>query len=314
MRALLIDDEIRLDRDYPKPRPSPGEALIRVRKAGVCATDLELIRGYYDYQGILGHEFVGVAETGKYASRRVAGEINLSCGNCEFCWKGLPTHCPHRSVLGIVNHSGAFADYLTLPEVNLHPLPDTLGDDQAVFVEPVAAAFQVLECTHLSPHDHVVLLGDGRLGLLTAQVVSLTGCRLTLVGRHEHKLSLANDWGIEAQLTGDIRSNSADVVIDCTGNPSGFGEALEWVRPRGVIVLKSTYHGLPEANLTQVVVDEITVVGSRCGPFPAAIQALAQGRIKVGALIDAHFNLDDGVAALEHAGQPGALKVILEMV
>jgi threonine dehydrogenase-like Zn-dependent dehydrogenase len=288
--------------------------VIRVRKAGVCATDLEVIRGYYGYQGVMGHEFVGVAETGRYQGQRVAGEINLSCGECAFCLKGMPTHCPTRTVLGIVDHDGAFADYLTLPEANLHLLPETLGDDQAVFVEPVAAAFQTLECIHISPHDRVVLLGDGRLGLLTAQVVSLTGCDLTVVGKHERKLSLAEDWGIDAQFVDDIQANSADIVIDCTGNPGGFADALEWVRPRGSILLKSTYHGLPEADLTRVVVDEITVIGSRCGPFPAAIKALAQGTIKVGSMIDAHYNLDDGVAALEHAATPGTLKIILDVV
>ncbi len=313
MRALVFDQDLRLDTNYPKPQPGEGEALIRVLKAGICNTDLELVKGYMGFSGVLGHEFVGVVEGGEWDGRRVAGEINLSCWECETCLAGMPTQCPNRVTLGIDRHDGAFADWLTLPPVNLHPLPDTVGDDQAVFVEPLAAGLQTLALTHVSPHDRVVLLGAGKLGLLTAQVVALTGCHLTVVARHDRQFDLLEKWGIEAAKASEIAPRSADTVIDCTGHESGFADALDLVRPRGTIHLKSTYHGLPQADLTRVVVDEVRVVSSRCGPFAAAIRLLSKGLVDVESLIDARYSLDEGVAAMEHAARKGTLKVMLDI-
>jgi threonine dehydrogenase-like Zn-dependent dehydrogenase len=225
----------------------------------------------------------------------------------------MPTQCPHRTTLGIDRHDGAFADHLTLPVENLHPLPDTVRDDQAVFVEPLAAALQTLHLTPVSPHQRVILVGAGKLGLLTAQVLALTGCDLTVVARHARQFDLLDRGGIDARPGEEVAPREADVVVDCTGSESGFAAALDWVRPRGVIHLKSTYAGLPAADLTRAVVDEIQIHTSRCGPFPAAIRLLAQGAIDVDSLIDARYLLEDGLAAFEAARQKGALKVLLEI-
>jgi threonine dehydrogenase-like Zn-dependent dehydrogenase len=315
MRALVYDGELRLERDYPKPEPAPGQAIVRVTKAGICNTDLELVKGYMGFGGVLGHEFVGVVESGgpEWEGRRVVGEINLACGECTCCRAGMPSQCPNRTTLGINRHDGAFADYLQLPTANLHALPDTVSDDQAAFVEPLAAALQISERRQIMPSERVVVIGDGKLGLLVAQVLRLTGCHLRLVGHHDSKLVLAQGWGIETARAGDLGANLADVVVDCTGQASGFAASLDIVRPRGTIVLKSTYHGLPEADLTRVVVDEVSVVGSRCGPFEPAIRLLAAGLVDVEAMIQARYSLDDGVVALERAAQRGTLKVLLEV-
>ncbi len=314
MRALVFDSScLRYDPAYPDPTPPPGHALVRVTRAGICNTDLELIKGYMGFAGVPGHEFAGVVEGGAWDGRRVAGEINLACGECPTCRAGLPTQCPNRTTLGIDRHDGAFADYLTLPLENLHPLPDSVSDDQAVFIEPLAAGLQTLHLTHISPHDRVALLGAGKLGLLTAQVVALTGCNLTVVARHERQFGLLRKWGIEAAGPGVLPPRSADVVIDCTGTAQGFADALTLVRPRGVIHLKSTYHGLPEADLTRAVVDEVQVHTSRCGPFEAAIRLLARGLIDTEPLIEARYPLDEGLAAFEAAAQRGRLKVILDV-
>lgn len=314
MRALVFDGHaLHFDPAHPTPGPPPGHVLIRVTHAGICNTDLELVKGYMGFRGILGHEFVGVAESGPLQGQRVAGEINLACGKCPTCLAGMPTQCPNRTTLGIDRHDGAFADYLTLPAENLHPLPDAVSDEQAVFVEPLAAALQTLHLTHISPHQRVVLIGAGKLGLLTAQVVALTGCDLTVIARHARQFDLLAGWGIRAAEEGSLAPRSADVVIDCTGTAEGFATALNIVRPRGAIHLKSTYHGLPQADLTRVVVDEVQVHTSRCGPFAAAIRLLARGLIDVEALIDARYPLAEGVTAFEHAAQKGALKVILEV-
>ena len=272
--------------DHPAPTPAPGEVPVRVLKAGVCNTDLEITKGYMGFTGVPGHEFVGVAEDGPLAGQRVAGEINLACGECPTCRAGYPTQCPHRTTLGI-------------------------GDDAAVFVEPLAAALQTLAITHVSPHDRVVLIGAGKLGLLTAQVLALTGCDLTAVARHERQYDLLARWGIEA--VAGVPANTADIVVDCTGAESGFAAALEAVRPRGVVHLKSTYHGLPQADLTRAVVDEVQIHTSRCGPFPAAIRLLAAGHVEVEPRIEARYPLAEGVAAFEHAARKGALKVIVDV-
>ncbi len=314
MRALVFDGHaLRVDAAYPTPTPPQGHVLVRVVKAGICNTDLEIARGYMGFSGVLGHEFVGIAEGGSLQGRRVVGEINLACGKCPTCLAGMPTQCPHRTTLGIDRHDGAFAEYLTLPAENLHPLPNAVSDDQAVFVEPLAAALQTLHLTHISPHQRVVLIGAGKLGLLTAQVVALTGCDLVVIARQPRPFELLARWGISAATEQEVPPRSADVVIDCTGTPEGFAAAQRLVRPRGVIHLKSTYHGLPQADLTRAVVDEVQVHTSRCGPFAAAIRLLERRLVDVEVLIDAHYPLDEAPAAFEHAARKGVLKVLLEV-
>ena len=319
MRAIIIDNGIRLDHDYPTPAPPSGEALVRVLKAGICNTDLELARGYLNFAGVPGHEFVGVVEQAAgredLIGRRVAGEINAACGDCDTCRANRATHCPNRTTLGIARRDGAFADYLTLPFENLHVLPAVVSDDQAIFVEPLAAACEIPEQVKLRPTDRVALIGDGKLGLLCAQVLALTGCDLIVVGRHPDKLQILERRSI--QTTTDfaaIAPASLDVVVEATGTPGGFELARKIVRPRGSIVLKSTYAGeaLP-VNLTMIVVDEITLIGSRCGPFEPAIRLLAKRQIDVESLIQARYSLDDGAAALERAAQKGTLKVVIDV-
>jgi len=311
MHALVLDKSLYFDTAYPEPKPHTGKKLIQVQKAGICNTDLELVKGYKGNTEamVLGHEFIGVTEEGQ----RIVGEISISCGNCEFCLQGIITQCLNRFTLGIMRYDGAFADKIVLPPENIHPLPDTVSDDQAVFVEPLAAGLQTLHQTHISPHHRVVLIGAGKLGLLTAQVISLTGCDLTVICRHDKQINLLKKWGIDTARSGEIEHNCADIVVDCTGNESGFADALDLVKARGTIHLKSTYAQLPQANLTRVVVDEIRIDTSRCGSFPAAIRLLERGLVDVESLIDARYPLDDAIEAMNHAAQKGILKVILDI-
>jgi threonine dehydrogenase-like Zn-dependent dehydrogenase len=313
MRAIVLDGSgVRLETDRPAPVPAPGEVLVRVLRAGVCDTDLQLVAGYKGFQGVLGHELVGVALHGRLAGRRVVGEINCSCGGCETCRAGLPGHCPDRTVLGIVNRDGAFADLVAVPERNLREVPDSVDVDTAVFTEPVAAAFQIPAQVPLRREDRVVVLGDGRLGNLCAQVLAGRVDHLLVVGKHARKLAVLDAMGIDTRLLSDVRgARTADIVVDCTGSASGLPTALELVRPRGSVVLKTTIAGDQTLSLAPVVVDEVTIVGSRCGPFDAALDALAAGRVDVQPLISDRFDLADGVRALERAGQEGVLKVLL---
>jgi threonine dehydrogenase-like Zn-dependent dehydrogenase len=317
MYALVYDGEaLRLREDYPRPVPPPGEALVRVRLAGICNTDLEIVRGYMGFRGVLGHEFVGTVEEAEDRSligQRVVGEINAYCGACSTCRAGRPTHCPHRTTLGIWGRDGAFAEYLTLPVRNLHRVPDTISDEEAVFTEPLAAALEILEQVHLRPTDRVVVLGDGKLGLLVAQVLALMGCDLLAVGRHQEKLAILARRGIPTALASEAEGLAADVVVECTGRPEGFTAARRILRPRGMLVLKSTYHGGVEADLTGLVVDEITLVGSRCGPFPPALRMLERGLMDVRSLISAIYPLARGVEASARAAEPGVLKVLLRV-
>jgi alcohol dehydrogenase len=313
MQALHFDQSLRFDRDQPEPSLQPGEVIVRVSKAGICNTDLEIARGYMGFTGVPGHEFVGVVEGGEWDGTRVAAEINVACGACEMCLKGYPSQCLNRTTLGIDRHDGAFAERLAVPVKNLHPIPDEVTDDQAVFVEPLAAALQTLVQTHIRPTDRVILLGAGKLGLLVAQVVSLIGGPLTVIARHPRPHDLLSRWGIDSAEPGGLPARSADIVIDCTGTADGFSDALGLVRPRGTIHLKSTYHGLPQADLTRVVVDEVQVVSSRCGPFDAAINLLRRKLIDVDSLIEARYPLGSGLEAFEKASQKGMLKVILDI-
>ena len=315
MRALLLDEKLKLVEDYPTPEPPPGEALIRVNVAGVCNTDLELVKGYLQFRGIPGHEFVGVVERAPGAEAwegcRVVGEINVACGTCPTCRANRPTHCPNRTTLGINGRDGAFAEYLTLPVANLHPVPDAVSDEVAVFTEPLAAACEILQQVHVRPTDRVIVVGDGKLGLLCAQVLALTGCDLTVVGRHPEKLEIVARQGIAAALGNADVEGGADVVVEATGNPGGYTTARRLVRPRGAVVLKSTYHGTLDADLTRAVVDEITLVGSRCGPFAPALRLLERGLVKVAPLIQARYTFSEALTAFERAAQPGTLKVLV---
>jgi threonine dehydrogenase-like Zn-dependent dehydrogenase len=312
MRALVFDGGLSCQADRPVPEPAPGEARIRVRLAGICATDLAITRGYMGFAGVLGHEFVGAVDAGpaEWLGRRVVGEINAACGRCATCARGLGRHCPDRTVLGIQGRDGAFAEYLILPVGNLHPVPDAVPDAAAVFVEPLAAAFRIREQVQPQTEDAVQVLGDGRLGLLIAQVLAATGCRLTLVGRHPAKLALAREWGIETADT-SVNLPPADLVVDATGAPDGLVHAIARVRPCGTVVLKTTCAESPPFNPAPLVIHEVTVIGSRCGPFPPALAALASGSVRVAPLVAATYPLTDGAEAFAHAARPGVLKVLL---
>jgi threonine dehydrogenase-like Zn-dependent dehydrogenase len=317
VRALVFDQSLSLRPRHPEPPEPDGDTLLRVRQAGVCSTDLEIAKGYMGFRGVLGHEFVAevVSSPDKdLVGQRVAGEINVVCGRCDLCLSGLSSHCRNRSVLGILNHDGAFAEFVRLPAANLHVLPKSVDDDAAVFVEPLAAAFQVLKQVKLDGKKWVTVLGDGRLGLLVAQVLRDAGCPVRVIGKHPDKLALCEKWSIRSRPLNDIAPrHDQDVVVDCTGSAAGFELAMQMVRPRGTIVLKSTAAAGKALNLAPLVIDEINVVGSRCGPFREAIPALAEKRVDVASLVHRRMKLDQGVEAMELAARPGVLKVILTM-
>ena len=315
MRALIFDGSLRLDADVPLPQLQGDQALLKIRKAGICNTDLELIRGYKNFSGILGHEFVAEVVQGPehLIGKRVVGEINVPCGRCDFCQRGIPSQCRSRSAVGISNHPGAFAEYLALTTQNLHVVPDHITDDEAVFLEPLAAALNILEMVQISPRDHVLVLGVGKLGMLVAQVLRLTGAQITGVVRREKQAELLTSWGIAAAYFEDLPQQQAQIVVDCTGQAEGFANALQLVEPRGTIVLKSTYEELPHADLSRIAVHELRIVGSRCGHFPAALRLLSTGAIDIASLIDVRYPLNEAPAALECAAQKGVLKVLLDV-
>lgn len=315
MRAIVFDEALRFVSDHPEPVCAQGEALVKVSCAGVCATDIEITKGYMGFTGILGHEFSGrvVSKDGALSGRRVVGEINVACRRCALCGKGLERHCQKRTVMGIYGRDGAFADYVSLPEANLHPIPDSVSDREAVFVEPIAAAFEILEQVSIDKDTRVAVIGDGRLGNLIAQVMALSRCDLTVIGRHLEKLSILDAMGIDTRVGYDGLGREFDVVIDAAGTDEGLTSALDLVVPKGTIVLKTTVAGNRAIDLNRVVIDEISLVGSRCGPFAPALKALADGKVKVGALIDSVFKLEDGVRAIERASQKGVLKVLLQL-
>jgi threonine dehydrogenase-like Zn-dependent dehydrogenase len=319
MRALVLNsDAVALQAERPAPTPAEGEVLVRVVRAGVCDTDLQLIGGYMGFGGVLGHEFVGIAEAGPFARRRVVGEINCNCRHCSTCLAGRPTHCPHRTTIGIAGHDGAFADYVAVPQHNLHLVPDAVPTDMAVFTEPVAAAYQIPLQLPLARSDRVVVLGDGRLGNLCAQVLAGACDSVLVVGKHPEKFALLEALGIRTTLLADLPNDPvadrvADIVVDCTGSDTGLPTALGLVRPRGTIVLKTTVAGTQRLPWAPVVIDEVTIVGSRCGPFDRALAALEDRSISVLPLISARFDLSDGVAAIDAAKRRGALKVLIDV-
>jgi threonine dehydrogenase-like Zn-dependent dehydrogenase len=311
----LEDRCVRVREDVPTPEPPAGEALVRVLCAGICNTDLELTRGYYPFTGIPGHEFVGVVERGPDALRgqRVVGEINAVCGRCRACTAGRRTHCERRTVLGILGRHGAFAEFLTLPTDNLHVVPAALATEAAVFTEPLAAALEIQEQVPLQRGDRVVVVGDGKLGQLVAQTLALTGCVVTAIGRHTPKLALLAARGIATGPPEAVERASFDVAVECTGNPDGVALAQRALRSRGTLVLKSTYAGALTLDASAIVVNELTLVGSRCGPFAPALRLLAAAAVSVAPLIHARYPLRDAPAAMAHAERPGVLKVVLEI-
>lgn len=300
--------------DYPIPRPMIGEALIRVQLAGICATDLEIVKGYAGFQGVLGHEFVGVVEEAAdavWVGKRVVGTINLGCRDCMVCLSSGPEHCPHRTVLGIMQKDGVFADYVTLPVANLLVVPANVPDETAVFTEPLAAALRIREQLPVRPTAKTAVVGPGRLGLLVAQVLRLAGTAVTVLGRQTESLKLPAQLGFTTGLAEEYPDNSFDFVVEATGNEAGFAHSLRLIRPLGTLVLKSTFANRANLDLTKLVVAEITVVGSRCGPFEPALRLFSQEAVNVSALVEAEYSLRDALTAINHAAQPGVRKVLL---
>lgn len=332
MRALVYHSSgLTLEHDYPLPTPHEGEALIRVLVTGICNTDLEIIQGYMDFQGVLGHEFVGVVEQiygnvalshyGHLLGKRVVGEINAACyqPDCFFCQRDMSSQCPRRTTLGIDRRDGAFAEYLMLPVQNLYPVPEQVSDEEAVFTEPLAANFEILEQVHLYPTDRILILGDGKMGQLAAQVLSLSGSDIAMIGHNAEKLAFAESRGIQTYLVHDASQfaledkRPIDVVVECSGSAQGFETALRLVRARGTLILKSTVAAKSTLNLAPIVINEIRVQGSRCGPFAPALHALSQHLFDIQPLISARYTLNEGLQALEYARQKGILKVLMRI-
>jgi len=324
MRALWLENNKISLLDVPQPHKQ-NEALVKIRKAGICRTDLELVKGYYPYTGILGHEFVGevVSLTPTPLPQgegqevrvgdRVVGEINVVCNECEQCLNGRPTHCEKRTVLGIINRDGTFAEFTNLPIANLHRVPASVPDEMAVFTEPLAAALEIQQQIQINPTDRVLLVGAGRLGQLIAQTLALTGCDLRVVARHKRQQDLLKACGIGIISEEEIKPWRWDVVVEATGSASGFSLARQAIRPRGTLVLKSTYTGEINVNFSSVVVDEINIIGSRCGPFEPALRLMESKQVDPTLLIATEFKLKDALKAFEHAAEPGVLKVLIEV-
>lgn len=317
MRALYFDEKLSMV-EVPKPSPEDGEALIKVLAAGICNTDIEIVKGYMGFKGIPGHEFVGIVEKSadpRWVGKRVVGEINIACNECDLCKIGLKKHCRNIKVLGINNWNGAFAEYLVLPVENLHEVPSKVSNRQAVFVEPLAAAIQILEQVHIKPTDRVCVIGDGKLGLLISLSLNAHGVKHVLVGKHPEKMKIVSDRGVSTLFPGDVQSFDRffDVVIEATGNQSGLEMALNIIRPQGTVVLKSTYASKAFVDLSKVVVDEINIIGSRCGPFEPALQLLEKDLIDVNPLVSQVLPFEKALEAFELAKTKGTLKVILEV-
>ncbi|MEY3460247.1 MAG: 2-deoxy-scyllo-inosamine dehydrogenase [Planctomycetota bacterium] len=313
MRAVVFDGQLHFTADAALRQARAGEVAVDVLEAGICETDLQLCQGYMGFQGILGHEFVGVARSGRYAGQRVVGEINCACHACSLCRSGLPTHCPSRSVVGILNHDGAFAETVLIPEANLHPVPPQISNSAAVFVEPVAAACRIPQQIPVAGRRAVVL-GDGRLGNLCAQVLKHHNCDVQVVGKHPAKLELLQQLGIPTILLADLQPERVqEIVVDCTGSPTGLTTALQLVRPCGTVVLKTTVAASQSLHMAPFVIDEVTLLGSRCGPFDIALQLLQSGAVRVDPLISARYPLEDAATAFECAVRKDVLKVLLEV-
>ncbi|HIU85617.1 TPA: alcohol dehydrogenase catalytic domain-containing protein [Candidatus Spyradomonas excrementavium] len=319
MRAVVFDNGLKLDKNYAKPSPQKGEALIKVNTIGICNTDYEITKGYMGYKGVLGHEFTGVveeinADDKSLLNKRVVGEINCGCGECEWCNQGLERHCPNRSTLGIWQREGCFAEYVCLPVKNLLEIPENVSDEEAVFTEPLAAALEILEQIHIPPYKKIAVLGDGKLGLMIALALNAAGLDLILIGKHENKLEIAKKQGVKTKLLSDVEiKKEFDFVVEATGSISGFETSLALTKPRGTLILKSTIAASKEFNFAPVVVDEITIVGSRCGQFAPALRMLESGRIDVKPLISDIFELNESIAAFERNKEKSSIKVIVKV-
>jgi alcohol dehydrogenase len=314
MLALYFDEQPAL-KELPRPEPGPGEVLVKVHLAGICGSDLQVLRGYHGFKGVMGHEFVGevaAPEDSSWLGQRVAGEITIACGACDLCRRGLAGHCRQRRVLGLKDRDGAFAPYLTLPAANLHAVDPEIPDIFAVFTEPLAAALKVLEAAPVSPAARILVVGDGSLGLQIAWVLALSGAEVHLAGHHPEHLALARPQGVSAFLAADLPAGDYDIVVEASGSPSGLELALARVRPRGTVVLKSTYAGRYPLDPAVLVVPEVTLVGCRCGPFAGALRLLRDGRVDPRPLVDRTFPLARGLEALAWAQRPGVLKVLID--
>ncbi len=326
MRVLYWDGRaLTVQASYPNPWSAPESvgargarsrsqrALVKVHLAGICSTDLQILKGYMGFTGVPGHEFVGSVSEGpnKFIGQRVVGEINFGCGDCDYCHRDLSRHCPNRSVMGILHADGAFAEYVSVPVENLHIVPASISDEEAVFTEPLAAACEILTQIQLNPGDDVLVLGDGKLGNLCAQVLRLSGAKITTLGKHAEKLALIKKAGVRTMQLIDWQPRFFDVVVEATGSASGLELALSAVRPRGTLILKSTIAGAHQVSLAPIVINEINMIGSRCGPFADALQMLATSQVSVLPLIEKIYALSDGVDALAHAARSGARKILL---
>lgn len=314
MRAITLQNgKLQFDAERPTPAISEGSVRVRVLQAGICETDLQLVSGYMGFEGVLGHEFVGIAESGRYEGQRVVGEINCVCNNCELCKNGHDNHCPNRTVIGILNHDGAFADYVAVPEENLHFVPDSISNDEATLVEPIAAALRIPEQVDLVSGMRSIVVGDGRLGNLCAQVLQQAKTDVTVLGKHSDKLNTFEDMGIATCLLSNIDElDSAELVVDCAGSSSGLQTAVSLVKPLGTVVMKTTVaeeHSLP---LAPIVINEIRLAGSRCGPFDKAIQSLTEKQFRLNNFVSGRYPIEQFATAFSHAKQKDALKVMLE--
>jgi threonine dehydrogenase-like Zn-dependent dehydrogenase len=313
MKALRVEDNKLKLADSAVPHRE-GEALVRMTMAGICNTDIEIARGYADFRGTLGHEFVGVVEESPdraQIGRRVVGEINVGCGQCGLCRENDPRHCPDRTALGIRGRDGAFAEYLSLPSRNLLVVPDGVSDRQAVFTEPLAAALAILDQVEIRASHRVAVVGDGKLGQLISRVIAGTGCDLTLIGKHDAKLELAARAGVKTAKVGATKARGFDFVIEASGSSGGMEIALDLIRPRGAIILKSTFRGAVRLDTSRIVVNEVIVIGSRCGRFETALRLLESGGVDVEPLVAREYQLADGLEAMAEAARPGTLKVLL---
>ena len=319
MKAVIFDETLKYVEDYEKPTPEKGEALIKVTHGGVCNTDKEITKGYMGYKGILGHEFTGVVEEindedKTFLGKRVVGEINLGCKNCEWCAKDLERHCPTRSTLGILAKDGCFAEYVTLPLSNLIEIPENVPDEQAVFVEPLAAGLEILEQMHIQPCQKVMVLGDGKLGLLTALALNACGLDVLIVGKHQNKLDIAKNQGVKTQLLSEFeQAPKFDVVVEATGSITGFETSVSCVKPRGTLVLKSTIAASKELNLAPIVINEITILGSRCGRFEPAMRLIASGKIDFSQMISKIYPIEQAVEAFDANNAKDTIKILLKI-
>ena len=319
MKAVIFDETLKYVEDYEKPTPKKGEALIKVTYGGVCNTDKEITKGYMGYKGILGHEFTGVVEEindedKTFLGKRVVGEINLGCKNCEWCAKDLERHCPNRSTLGILAKDGCFAEYVTLPLSNLIEIPENVPDEQAVFVEPLAAGLEILEQMHIQPCQKVMVLGDGKLGLLTALALNACGLDVLIVGKHQNKLDIAKNQGVKTQLLSEFeQAPKFDVVVEATGSITGFETSVSCVKPRGTLVLKSTIAASKELNLASIVINEITILGSRCGRFEPAMRLIASGKIDFSQMISKIYPIEQAVEAFDANNAKDTIKILLKI-